>query len=361
MVSSIVNLQFYLNYSRNFIKFLMIFFIVFLSACQKKKEEITITFEQSTLPQKPDFKQIESWAAHPSKQDMADSLPKNLPQELILKEQNVDIFYIYPTSYLKKENRPNQWNAAIDDFELNKTTETSSILNQASVFNGLGRIFAPRYRQAHLWSFFENPDIGNGKKALQLAYSDVKEAFEYYLKNENNGRPIIIAGHSQGSLHGKLLLQEFFDGKPLQNKLIMAYLPGMSIKSTEFKYLQSSKNAFDVGVWASWNTFSADFEPENLNTYFNNAVSINPLSWSKESQIVMNKNNIGGVGRNFTFMKNPCSAQVHEGILWMGDLNIPGAKLLKIKNWHFADYNLYWGAIRKNAYIRAEQYFIKNQ
>lgn len=361
MVSSIVNLRFYLNYSRNFNKIIIIFFIVFLGACQKKKEEIIIGFEDSTLPQKPDYKQIDSWVAHPSKNDMADSLPKDLPKDLILKAQEVDIFFIYPTSYLKKENRPNQWNAAINDFELNKITETSSILNQASVFNGLGRIYAPRYRQAHLWSFFENPAIGNGKKALDLAYSDVKEAFEYYLKNENNGRPIIIAGHSQGSLHGKLLLKEFFDGKPFQNKLVIAYLPGMSIKATEFKYLQPSQNSKEVGVWASWNTFSNGFEPKNLNTYFKNAVSINPISWSNEPQTIMNKYNIGGVGRNFTYIKNPCSAQVHEGILWMGDLNIPGAKLLKIKNWHFADYNLYWGAIRKNAFERTEKYFKTNQ
>ncbi len=37
--------------------------------------------------------------------------------------------------------------------------------------------------------------------AFDLAYEDLKTAFENYLKHYNKGRPIIIASHSQGSLH----------------------------------------------------------------------------------------------------------------------------------------------------------------
>jgi hypothetical protein len=64
----------------------------------------------------------------------------------------------------------------------------------------------------------------DGKKALDLAYSDIREAFAYYLENFNNNKPFIIASHSQGTVHAKRIISEFIDGKELQNKLIAAYL-----------------------------------------------------------------------------------------------------------------------------------------
>jgi hypothetical protein len=47
----------------------------------------------------------------------------------------------------------------------------------------------------------------------------VKDAFEYYLKNYNNGRPIIIAGHSQGSGHGARILKDYLMEKNFKSYL----------------------------------------------------------------------------------------------------------------------------------------------
>ncbi|GIR73695.1 MAG: hypothetical protein CM15mP76_04220 [Prochlorococcus sp.] len=71
--------------------------------------------------------------------------------------------------------------------------------NQASAFNGSCNIYAPEYRQATYFSFFDKDD--NGKKALDLAYEDIENAFNYFLEFFNNGKPFIIAAHSQGALH----------------------------------------------------------------------------------------------------------------------------------------------------------------
>ena len=60
--------------------------------------------------------------------------------------------------------------------------------------------------------------------ARLLLDEDVKAAFQYYLEHYNNGRPIIIASHSQGTTHAKRLLKEFFDGTALQHQLVAAYL-----------------------------------------------------------------------------------------------------------------------------------------
>ena len=72
----------------------------------------------------------------------------------------------------------NRWNAAIDDSALSEKTDYSTILYQASVFNQNCRVFAPRYRQAHLRAFFSDKKL-NAMAAFDIAYSDVKTAFEY--------------------------------------------------------------------------------------------------------------------------------------------------------------------------------------
>ena len=82
-------------------------------------------------------------------------------------------------------------------------------------------------------------------QAFELAYQDVKKAFEYYLEHYNNGRPIIIASHSKGSTHTIRLLKEFFDGKQLKEKLVMAYLIILYINMTEY---HNGKNIFLTNI-----------------------------------------------------------------------------------------------------------------
>ena len=94
----------------------------------------------------------------------------------------------------------------------------------------------------HYRSFYEPYTSNGGKKAGEIAYDDIRRAFIYYLNNFNNGRPIIIAGHSQGAYHCKTLLKEFFDGKELQNQLVAAYLPGTRVDIEEFKTIHALKN-----------------------------------------------------------------------------------------------------------------------
>ena len=185
----------------------------------------------------PDYSNQFYWAASPYKHDTSDSIPTFLKDEK--RDGRVDVFFIYPTSYLGAANESDilqpggnrmevfnklkavAWNADLRDTVVNNRSDNRSILYQASVFNAAGRIFAPRYRQANIKAFFV-PASAEAAKAFDLAYSDIKNAFMYYLKYENHGKPIIIASHSQGSLHAIRLLQEFFDGTPLQKQLVCA-------------------------------------------------------------------------------------------------------------------------------------------
>ena len=158
-----------------------------------------------SIPPAPDYADPVYWAALPTMKDEADLVP--IPA---LKDNQssakADVFYLHPTMFTK--GKPKKfWNGSFSNEKLNAKTRRVSVRLQATIFNGAGKIYAPFYRQAHLYSFaaLRKKDKEAKKKAeaaLDLAYEDVRAAFKYYLENFNNGRPIIVAGHSQGARHG---------------------------------------------------------------------------------------------------------------------------------------------------------------
>ena len=161
-------------------------------------------------------------------------------------EKTADVFYLHPTTLVGIREEGNN-NAKIDDPYINHKTEYSPIIYQASAFNESARVFAPRYRQAHIGMYSEK-DSASKYEAFNLAYEDVKNAFLYYLKNENKGRPIIIASHSQGTTHAIRLLKEFFDGKELSNQLVCAYLIGMAVKKESYEKIPICTDSTKPGV-----------------------------------------------------------------------------------------------------------------
>src|SRR6476661_6519113 len=99
-----------------------------------------------------DYSRLSNWAAHPWKKDPADSIPQPLRKNFYA-DSSADIFFIHPTTYTDPEKQFG-WNAPVDNAALNKKTDGSTILYQASIFNEAGRVFAPRYRQAHISAYF---------------------------------------------------------------------------------------------------------------------------------------------------------------------------------------------------------------
>lgn len=122
-------------------------------------------------------------------------------------EAAADVFFLHPTTYFSGES----WNQPLDDPETNRRTDERVLRNQASAFNGAGRVFAPRYRQATLGAFFTD-DTADADAARALAYSDVRRAFRHYLAEWGGDRPLVIAAHSQGSRMALRLLSEHFAG-----------------------------------------------------------------------------------------------------------------------------------------------------
>lgn len=306
-------------------------------------------FDEQTPPPAPDYALEENWAALPFHQDAADAIPKQerwVPDSL----KEVDVFYIHPTIYLKGKT----WNAALNDHKINKRVDNKPVKFQASVFNASARVYAPRYRQA-IVNVFRDPSE-DGDKALDLAYQDVKAAFQYYLDHYNHGRPIIIASHSQGSCHSRRLLQEFFDTTSLKDQLVAAYVIGYSIHEDMYQNLQICETPTQTGCFIGWMSYKLGFEPKG--EFHKGTQGVNPLTWRRDHAPADRSLNAGTVVLNLSRQRiHSTSAQLHNDdgeILWV---KTKAPLLHLLRNLHIADYNLFWYDIRENLAERIDAYF----
>jgi len=304
----------------------------------------------------PDYSDLKYWAASPFKDDNSDVIPAFLKDEV--RDTRADVFFIHPTSYFGEE-KTSPWNADLRDTAVNNNTDNLSILLQSTVFNGSCRVFAPRYRQGNMEAFyvFNTPEA---KAAFDLAYQDVKTAFQYYLKHYNKKRPIIIASHSQGSLHAIRLLQELFDGKPLQKQLICAYVVGCQIRKDAFKSLQVGTRPDQTGCFVGWRTYAKGEIPDRIKAENGNSVCVNPLTWSTSEEWASPELHQGIMFGFESVVPNTVGAGIEptSKILWIDTpIELEGKK--SIKDYHRYDYNLFWMNIRQNVKDRIDAYLKK--
>ena len=314
---------------------------------------ITSDFDIKNTPKTPEYSQLENWAV----------LPDQWPIELEGVIENsgtktADVFYIYPTLFTNKKNP--QWNADIYNNEIRKEVLSKAVAFQASAWADAANLYVPFYRQAH-YRIFVDPYAAQGKEAGVLAYQDVKRAFQFYLENYNQGKPIIIASHSQGSLHAKRLLHEFFDGKVLQEKLIAAYLVGVRILPNEFKNIPVLNQPNETGGFVSWNTYKKNKLPKRYDYWYKGGVVTNPISWD-DQRTSNKKDHLGVLSSDKKIYPQSLKVERIDGMLWSSVPKIPKRFFLSfIKNYHFADINLFWADIQKNAKIRVDSWIEQNK
>ncbi|MGG9963977.1 DUF3089 domain-containing protein [Ferruginibacter sp. SUN106] len=343
------------NYKTSFLfsikipAFFICIFLLALISCRKKNYASATINQSVKTTNKPDYSKLYYWAAHPWKKDASDSVPKPLRYSYH-PDSSVDVFFLHPTTLTNSNDK--RWNAPINDTAINNKTDRSTILYQASVFNEQCRVFAPRYRQAHIKAFFI--DTSESEKYFDTAYEDIRAGFIYYLEHFNGGRPIIIASHSQGTKHAARLLKEFFDNKSLKNKLVCAYIIGLPVPENYFATIPVCKDSTSTGCFVSWRTFKRGYtEPEFIAKENFKAVIINPLSWTADTGLLSSKYNSGGVLLKFNkIIPHVVNANIHNNVLWTSKPNIAGKILFTKKNYHVGDINLFYMNIRQNVKTR---------
>jgi len=341
--------------------FLAVITIFIISSCNKKLIKYP-TFDISKIPSSPDYSNPDHWAALPTKTDMADLVPGK--SQRLKNNQNkaeVDVFFIHPTIYTKDQESSNPWNADVYNQEMNIKTDESTIKYQSTVFNGSSKVYAPRYRQAHVNVFNATKCSTDIRKlALDLAYSDVKQAFEYYLKNSNNSRPFIIGSHSQGTTHAIRLVKELIDNKPLQNQLVAAYIVGMPIQSKVFETIPVCESSNQTNCWVGWNTYAKGYYPPTYEQSYKNVINVNPLNWKVDNTYAGFESNKGGILKNYNKIRPELSdAQNNDGMLWINKPHFFGNFLINWKRYHVVDYNLFYLNIRENVDERVNAFLKK--
>lgn len=321
----------------------------------------------------PDYATDEAWAARPGKESLANLVPEGVASEPGARA--IDVFFVHPTGYLNGGD----WNSPLD---ANSRTEENTkwmLANQASAYNGCCNVYAPRYREASIFRYLgAPPDIA--EKAMDFAYADVVRAFEHFLARDNQGRPFIIASHSQGTSHAFRLIAEKIDGTTLANRMVAAYLIGSQVTNTESDALKTvpvCNSATQTGCivhWAAWGdggTPPAD--------QLDRLVCVNPLNWTRDgarAEAELHKGGVPQTGRfslkmwgddapqgvEFPPLKAPVKAhtwaECRRGLLIVADqaggpfdgLSFGG------KNYHGLDYPLFHMDIRENARVRATAY-----
>lgn len=332
------------------IKALFLVVLISFVGCKSAYQNQNVFVEK--VPQAPDYNLSSSWAVLPS------SYPEEFkffaPKEL--DSLQADVFYVYPT--LNSEEKDLRWNVPITDIEQNKKVLDRAVLMQASAFATAGKVYTPFYRQAHYRSY-KMYDKG-GKRALELAYEDVKKAFETYLEKYNNGRPIILASHSQGTTHTTRLLADFFDGKQLQEKLVAAYIPGIPVLPNQFKTIQPMTSPEEIGGFVSWNTFKKGHYPKKVKNWYDGAVTTNPITWDHNKSTTLSQHK-GFLFTNKKVYEKALSIEITDGLVWSSNPKFPKRLLMSfIKNYHAGDINLFWKDIRENSVLRVKEYLKKN-
>jgi hypothetical protein len=187
--------------------------------------------EQSRVPPAPEYAKPNAWLTRP----VAPARP-------------VAVFFVHPTTYFL----PVIGNARYDQGMLTASLNGATTRLQASAFAGCCDIWAPQYRQSSLRTITAHTEASYA--ADDLAYGDVDRAFAAFVAGLA-GRPFILAGHSQGSIHAFRLLQQRIIGTALQRDMIAAYLPGLALPAEiRAKGLPVCQDASATGCVVSWNT-----------------------------------------------------------------------------------------------------------
>jgi hypothetical protein len=352
-----------------------------LAACGGPKEAAVV------MPP-PDYAAASAWLALPGPASVLNELPAQSGLSDLQASAPADVFYVLPTT--STGGAELSLTAAYDDADARRFG-VQVAKNQATAFNGTGRIFAPLYRgiKNEGWG----ADLSKVQEPLDIGYSDVKRAFDYYMAHYNAGRPIIFVSHSQGDIYVYRLLLEEFDGKPLAKQLVAAYVIGQPLAAdffSDYSQLKACDSPTATGCLIGWCTFGTGTTAAQVQEWAYDqyywipkqhvwgaplppfAPSDNPLSWSNEGRLAPITANMGSLPGRLSF---PAPETVTLPALVAGSVDAQGAPAATFVHpapiaadqysisvngqsltaasppfvYHYFDFNLFWMNIRANA------------
>ncbi len=344
----------------------------------------SVVFDDSPQAEAPNYDLIDAWVAFPGLESQAMIAPAS--EGMALASPVADVFYIHPTGYFGTSS----WNSPLTIPSFASEQTDLMLLGQASIFNECCNIYAPEYRQATYYSFFERASK-DGLKALELAYSDIERAFDAFLSQRDPNLPFIIASHSQGTAHAMRLLAERVDKTPLVEDLVAAYTLGYKFPTDYFdrvyRDIKICESPYDQGCVVHWDSFVANAKDDGVSPHWyptgwelstnKPRVCINPINWSTTAYAPKTENlgalvieidvnylsgpsnqPTGNQGQQLGLEIGKYGAQCnqHDGLLYVTNItdHSPFIKAMGDNgNLHIYDFNLFWSNVRENVLERS--------
>lgn len=309
------------------------------------------------------YAEARMWFVRPGEpgEELVKWLPEGFSRPADAQPVEAAVFFVHPTSYLKKTH----WNAPLDDSDASRIG-TIVVRGLSSVFGEAREVWAPRYRQATLGAFVS--DAAPARQAHDLAYRDVAEAFDAFIAAQPAGRPIVLAGHSQGAFILKRLMAEKIAGTPLAGRVAAAYvigwvvdtrrdLPGMGLPACG----QSDQAGCVISFLSFTDTADTAMMREAYERFAGNSAAASPPAYLCSNPLTggLGGNapasaNSGAIVPDLTFQTAKLTpalvgaACAEDGTLRIGKGPDMGPFVLPGGNYHVYDYALFWTNLRQD-------------
>ncbi len=298
------------------------------------------------------------------------SIGENWAYEGIGADKPVDLFIVAPTVDFGTKKKLN-----IDIADAKTKSKFLGALNmERGIYEDNCRMYAPYYRQVTLSYYekcLEGNNDGDSVKAYRLAKNDVKAAFDYYLKNYNQGRGIVLAGFSQGSQLVIELMKEVAADKELQKRLVAAYCPGWALtKSDVERYgLKPALGAKDLGCIISFNSEAVNIKDSLMVPAASSGqlYAINPLNWRTDglpAPSFLNKGACftdyqGNIKKEIPYLTGAYLDRERKTLKVTGVTSKeypPGLPLFEPGIYHLYDYQFFYRNLQENVTDRVSAY-----
>ncbi|MEX0342126.1 MAG: DUF3089 domain-containing protein [Erythrobacter sp.] len=281
------------------------------------------------------------------------------------------VFFVPPTSYTK--GALGDWNAALGDAATDRLAAVF-LRGLASPFNRADELWAPKYRQAAVGAFLT--DKPEATMAIDAAYADVAQAFDYFISSIDADKPIVLAGHSQGSTHVLRLIRDKVAGTALEPRIAAVYAPGWPISvehdlpALPFPACAAANQPACLIAYAS---FSDDGDPGQLLRRYSMIPGLDGEPRGESDPIVCVNPLTGRVGDSATARANLgtlvpnddlATAELvsgavparcdDQGLLRIGDPPELGEGVLPGGNYHVYDIPLFWKNLQEDVIARVK-------
>ena len=291
------------------------------------------------------------------------SLTDNWAYYAVGEDRAADLFLLCPTVDIKEE-----FNMSMDD-AFTMASFLGALNMERGIYEDSARMYAPYYRQAALTIYGLEP--GEREPYLSLAYNDVAAAVAWYLAHENAGRPIILAGFSQGADMCYRLLREYFGDEALRERLIAVYAIGWPCTEelcARYPQITPAEGEDDIGVVVSFDCEAPEVTETFICAADQKARTINPLNWRTDGTRADRSENLGACfttygGEIKTEIPALCGCRIDEtrGVLKVDDVDpadypaaIPG---LPEGAYHLYDYQFFFRNLQQNTALRTQRWF----